>query len=93
MITLFLEAVPQRLAVARQGMASGDAHPVEQSLHALKSSAAQLGALRMHALCQEGEQLARAGTLDRLPSVIEALDQEQIHVRDWLSAARAVGGE
>lgn len=91
MITLFLEAMPQRLAAARAGLARGDGHAVEQALHALKSSAAQLGALRLHRLCRDGGQLARAGTPEEIADVLRQLDVEAPRVREWLSAARAGG--
>lgn len=89
MITLFLQAVPQRLGAARTGLTRGDCHVVEHELHALKSSAAQLGALRMHRLSQEGERLAKAGALDGLASILDDLDAEEPRVREWLGAARA----
>ena len=89
MITLFLEAMPQRLSAARRGITSGDAHVVEHELHALKSSAAQLGALRMHRLSQEGEQLAKVGTLGPASDVLDQLDAEMPRVQEWLASARA----
>jgi HPt (histidine-containing phosphotransfer) domain-containing protein len=88
MITLFLEAMPVRLAAARSGFVRSDAPAVEHELHALKSSAAQLGALRLHRLTQEGERLARAGTLDGLAELLDALDAEMPRVRTWLTEAR-----
>jgi HPt (histidine-containing phosphotransfer) domain-containing protein len=88
MIILFLEAVPQRLGAARSGLARGEAHAVEHELHALKSSAAQLGALRMHRLSQEGERLAKTETLDGLVRILDELDAEEPRVREWLTAAR-----
>ena len=87
MISLFLEALPQRLAAARSGIASGDAHAVEHELHALKSSSAQLGALRMNRLSLEGELRARAGTLETVSLILDALDDEQQRVERWLTAA------
>ena len=89
MITLFLEAMPQRLAAARSGFVRGDTPAVEHELHALKSSAAQLGALRLHRLTQEGERLARAGTLDGAGDILDALDAEMPRVRTWLTEARS----
>ena len=89
MITLFLAAVPQRLGAARNGLARADCHAVEHELHALKSSAAQLGALRMHRLSQEGERLAKAGATDGLDRILDQLDAEAPRMREWLGAARA----
>ena len=87
MIALFLEAVPQRLAAAREGMLRGDAPAVEHALHALKSSSAQLGALRMHRLSVEGEQLAKAGTLAGMSKILDDLDDERVRVTSWLGSA------
>jgi two-component system sensor histidine kinase RpfC len=87
MISLFLEAMPQRLAAARRGLSRGDAHAVEHELHALKSSAAQLGALRMSRLSQDGEHLAKAGTLDAAPEILDQLDAEVPRVHAWLESA------
>lgn len=91
MITLFLEAVPQRLGAARTGLARGDCQAVAHQLHALKSSAAQLGALRMHRLSLEGEQLSKAGALDDVNRVLDELFAEEPRVREWLTAARSQG--
>lgn len=93
MISLFLESVPQRLGAARAGFARGECDAVEHELHALKSSAAQLGALRLHRLSQEGESLAKAGTLDGLGSILDELTAEEPRVREWLESARSRGSE
>ena len=92
MITLFLDAVPRRLATARGGHARGDLHVVEHELHALKSSSAQLGAVRMHRLSRDGESLAKAGATDGLVPILDELDAEEPRVRTWLDAARTRSG-
>lgn len=89
MITLFLEAVPQRLSAARSALARGDAPAVEYELHALKSSSAQLGALSMYRLSEEGERLARAGALEAASDILDRLDAERPRVDRWLSSARS----
>ena len=88
MISLFLEAAPGRLATARSGLEGGDASAVEMSLHSLKSSSAQLGALRMQRLCERGEREARNGQLDGLPAMLDELDGEMTHVTRWLEQAK-----
>ena len=89
MITLFLESVPQRLGAARAGFVRGECRAVEHELHALKSSAAQLGALRMQRLSQDGERLAKAGTLDGLGNILDELSAEEPRVREWLESAKS----
>lgn len=88
MITLFLEAVPGRISVARNGVVANDPAAVEMSLHALKSSSAQLGAMQMQRLSARGEQIARDGTVDGVSSLLDQLDEEFVRVRTWLENAR-----
>src|SRR5690349_19397525 len=91
MIDLFLAAAPERIEAASRARASGDAEGAERALHSLKSSAAQLGALRMQRLSEQGEQRARAGLLDEVAQVTSALNEELARVRDWLLDAREQG--
>lgn len=88
MITLFLEAVPERLSAARNGVVANDPVAVEMSLHALKSSSAQLGAMQMQRLSARGEQIARDGTVDGIGTLLDELDEEFVRVRTWLENAR-----
>lgn len=88
MVDLFLVAAPQRIETAVRAAAAGDMEGVERALHSLRSSSAQLGALRMQRLSEEGEDLARAGSLDGAPELLSTLEEEFARVRDWLSDAR-----
>lgn len=91
MIALFLESAPARLESARDALARNEVADVELALHSLKSSAAQLGALRMQRLSARGEQQARTGSLDGLRALTDELDQELARVREWLVTARDEG--
>ncbi len=91
MITLFLVAAPERIAVARTAVAGGDVEGAERALHSLKSSAAQLGAMRMQRLSEQGEQRARTGTLEGLAQLTQELDDELARVSEWLTHARNEG--
>lgn len=86
MIELFLVAAPERIGAARAGVAALDAQAVELALHSLKSSAAQLGALRMQRLSERGESLARHGSLHGVAELVEALDAELANARVWLAS-------
>jgi two-component system, sensor histidine kinase and response regulator len=88
MIDLFLIAAPERIDAAARAEAAGDAEGVEQALHSLKSSSAQLGAVRMHRLSEQGEHRARAGSLEGVAQLMWALDEELARVREWLTSAR-----
>lgn len=60
----FLASSTPRLAELKVALAQGDAQSVGKLAHALKSSAANVGALLLSAQCQELEKLARDGRLD-----------------------------
>jgi HPt (histidine-containing phosphotransfer) domain-containing protein len=88
MIALFLVAAPERLAAARAGVDAGDASEMEMALHSLKSSSAQLGAMRMQRLSEQGEQLARsgsAGLADAIELLVKDLEDEFVRVHAWLT--------
>lgn len=88
MITLFLEAAPERINAALAGLAANDVKATEMALHALKSSSAQLGAMRMQRLCERGEALARSGTLENVRGLVSSLEEEFPRVQSWLERAR-----
>jgi two-component system sensor histidine kinase/response regulator len=88
MIALFLAAAPERIAAARTASTGGDAAAAELALHSLKSSSAQLGAMRMQRLSEEGEHRARGGSLDGLSQLTDELEEELERVREWLTRAR-----
>ena len=91
MIALFLETAPARVEAARAALARNEPADIELALHSLKSSSAQLGALRMQRLSAQGEQQARGGSLDGLRALTDELDQELARVREWLITARDEG--
>jgi HPt (histidine-containing phosphotransfer) domain-containing protein len=84
MVRLFLEAAPGRIDAARVGSEAGDAPATELALHSLKSSSAQLGAMRMQRLCGQGEQLAKAGDLGIVGLLVADLEAEFQRVQEWL---------
>jgi HPt (histidine-containing phosphotransfer) domain-containing protein len=88
MIALFLVAAPERIASARRADVAGDASGVEHALHSLKSSSAQLGAMRMERLSAQGEHLARGGSVQGLTALLTDLDEEHARVRQWLTGFR-----
>ncbi len=71
-VQLYLESVPRLIAELRRAGAAGDASAVRNAAHSLKSSSANLGAVRLAEMCKAVEQAARAGRLGGdLPSVDE----------------------
>jgi HPt (histidine-containing phosphotransfer) domain-containing protein len=89
MIALFLENARERLAAALAGLDDHDAAAVEDAMHALKSSSAQLGALRLSRLCQEAETVAGGGTLTGIRGLLGQCRDELARVRSWLAGERA----
>ena len=87
MIALFIEAAPDRIAAARTGLASGDAKAAEMALHSLKSSSAQLGAMKMQRLSEAGERLAHGGSLAGVDSIVQELESEFPRIQQWLESS------
>ena len=88
MIALFCSAAPERISAARAGVTASDAHATDQAMHSLKSSSAQLGALRMQRLCEQAETLARSGSVDQIAALVQDLEEEFPRVQSWLERAR-----
>jgi two-component system sensor histidine kinase/response regulator len=87
MVALFNSHVPVRLIAARQAAVQGDGPSAAREAHSLKSSCAQLGAVRMRAICEQVERLAADGNLDATPSLVDTLDIEFATFRTWLDRA------
>lgn len=74
MLRLFLENAKERLEQVRAGLApGGDLDEAHRSAHALKSSAANLGAMQVSALSAELEASTGAGDLERSRQLADAL--------------------
>ncbi|MDE3054416.1 MAG: Hpt domain-containing protein [Gemmatimonadota bacterium] len=87
MIDLLLVGAPQRLEAAH----SGDLDRARAALHSLKSTAGQLGAAGVQALCEEGERAAGAGDAPGVAALLPRLDAEFEAARRALSAIREGG--
>jgi HPt (histidine-containing phosphotransfer) domain-containing protein len=64
MIELFLELGPGRVTELADGVAAADAGRVERAAHTLKSTAANLGAVRVQELAAALEERAGRGVID-----------------------------
>ena len=89
MIALFLLNARERLTAAAAGLDAGDAAAIENAMHALKSSSAQLGALRLSRLSEQAETIARGGTVTECAPVLEQCREELARAGAWLAAMRA----
>jgi HPt (histidine-containing phosphotransfer) domain-containing protein len=76
MIELFVRNAPTRAADAREALDCGDAAALRAALHALKSSAGQLGAVSVHEACVAGEELASRGELSACTLHVERIETD-----------------
>jgi CheY-like chemotaxis protein/HPt (histidine-containing phosphotransfer) domain-containing protein len=88
LIGVFLENAPQDIGEARVAMALRSAQQVERAAHKLKGSCSNFGAERMRAACLQLEQTARAGSLEKAPELLAAIEREFNQVRLALERER-----
>jgi CheY-like chemotaxis protein len=81
LIELFLDEVPTQLKALREAAHIGETQSVERIAHTLKGSSANMGALRMEALCAELEETVRSGDLSAASGHISRLEEEFGRVR------------
>jgi len=86
LVQLFLEDTPARLQELHGALRDGDPLALERAAHALKSSAANLGALSLSALLREIEHAGRARDLERAATLVETTTQEFERVESALRA-------
>ncbi|MFK7829525.1 MAG: response regulator [Congregibacter sp.] len=75
---IFLEDAPEALWGIQQGLAAADRVSVREFAHSLKSSSANVGALRVSALCKKLEAMGRDpdGELNGMLALAAELDRE-----------------
>jgi len=77
LLDLFAGSAPERIAAIRAASSGQELEAAERSAHTLKSSAGNLGGMRMWAICQCLESLAMAGQLDdRYLQLVDELERE-----------------
>ena len=86
MIALFLEQGAARIEAAAAGCGDGDAEGVERAAHALKSSAGNVGAVRLQQAAEDAERAAESGDVEALNALVDALSTE------YSAAAAALTG-
>lgn len=89
LIDAFFGDTSQLIAQMRQASAARDAESLRRAAHSLKSNSANLGATTLAALCQQVEEIAKAGTLDGANARIAQIEIEYETVKRALQAERA----
>jgi two-component system sensor histidine kinase/response regulator len=74
MIRLFLEHSPERMAQIREGVRTDTADPALRGAHSLKSTSANLGAMKLSALARVAEEAAEDGNVERVRTLLPELE-------------------
>ena len=88
MIRLFLSYGGEKLGEARKAQCAGDLPSVEKAVHPIKSSAGNVGAVRMQQLAAEAEQCAREQKPDEVSRLMDELETAFQTVRPLLEAEK-----
>ncbi len=91
LIDTYLNDTPELLATLRAAAARGDATTFRRAAHKLRSSSVFLGATTLAGLCDEVEQVARAGTTANSTEWVRRTEAEFARVKDALELERAGG--
>ena len=88
MIELFLQGGEERMEQMRRGLAESALSEVENGAHALKSSAAYVGAHEVSELVARMEAMAASGQFEGIPELYEKLtevyEQTRIELEELL---------
>jgi two-component system, sensor histidine kinase and response regulator len=93
MIRLFLENAPNRLDQVRKGLADASVRDAERGVHSLKSSAANVGAMKVSRLAAQMEELATGGDLAAVAGLMANLEGEYAAARERLAAILEASSE
>ena len=81
---MFLERTPARIGAMKEALARGDAEALKREAHNLKSSSANLGAMRLSGFCKDLEILGRSGDLQGAQELMDKALMEFERVRTAL---------
>ena len=85
-IGLYLRDAPGLLAAMRDAALKGDAEALRRAAHSLKSSSANVGAVRLCDACKALELAARAGELDQVDPQLAVIASDFAQARIALEA-------
>ncbi len=82
----FLKVAPPKLQAIRDAVSQGDAGAIKATAHALRGACTTVGATPLYKLCDELEQMGRAGTIVGAELLISKIEAEYQRVDGDLSA-------
>ncbi len=89
LIDLFIEELPNYLGDLQKAIAAGDGEGVYSAAHKFKGSSSNLGAVGIIAICQQLEQLGRAGNIEQAALLMSnQMDKEIEHLKEALKQLR-----
>ena len=77
-ITLYLQGTPPLIERMRQALEANDEMALRAAAHSLKSSSANVGAMKLHGLCKELESWVQRGQITDAAGRIALIEQEFI---------------
>ena len=85
-VEAYLSSSSKLAAEVRAGAAAGDPKRMAAAAHTLKSSSAQVGAMKLSMLCKEIEALGRSGSVDGVAKLVDEASGELESVHEGLAA-------
>jgi HPt (histidine-containing phosphotransfer) domain-containing protein len=85
-IGIYIGDAPNRLRAIREAVIGGDAAAAARAAHALKTASANVGALRLAALCRRLETSGRAGALASDAGLVSEIQAEYAAVATALAS-------
>ena len=82
-VTIFVGSVPERVNVARHGIADGDLRAAATAFHTMRSGCGQLGARRLEELCASAERAAKGGDVAGAASLLASVETELAACLSW----------
>jgi CheY-like chemotaxis protein len=85
-VDTFLESSTEIVRTLRDALSAKDPEAMASAAHKLKSSSAQVGAVRLSALCKDLEARGREGSMEGARELLDDLSAELEAVGEWLTA-------
>ncbi|HEX9662701.1 MAG TPA: Hpt domain-containing protein [Candidatus Binatia bacterium] len=93
LIDVYLEDTPNRIAQMRESVDGGDTDTLIREAHTLKSSSANVGAMRLSALAKQMEIVWQSGNFARMADDVQRFEDEFIQVKAALEALKSSPAE